>query len=324
MQSKPLTNWLLLSTVLFAGLIAWPNSHGADEVPVLPQRSEPLPPPDADVSGKPMFPTVDPVAKNWVQFVRVRQPDFQFAWTNDKDHEDAGIETKGGGAYFGVSAMHVLYKATDLGLVPPAGSTKPQVLFAPTTRPPNGSCLEIGTAYTGLPGQTSTAFVYVYDFCTSPRAFVSTMPVNADFMKKYAGATVAGRSAYKVSIFTQDKSLNDSTKWLARIFNYKRGTWETIFAEHGYVRADYRGWSIFETWYAAGQCSKSLPVLAAANISYLNAISGNWEPISDNMTQLDNSLHGGGNCFQDDSHGQASYVLSKVSQSGWQVVSTGH
>jgi hypothetical protein len=300
------------------------DKQAAGQSPRAPVASDPDPAKQASTSHA-ALPGVDPVVKNWSDFVRVRQPDLLFAWTNDKDHEDAGIETSGGGAYFGTSAVHIIYQEGDFTLTPPPGATHAQTLFAPTTRPPNGACLEMGTAYTAVPGQATTVYLYVFDFCTSPRAFVYTKPVDATFMTYYAGASIAGKPAYTIAIFTQDRSLNAQTKWYAQIFNYKNKMWDTLYTDQGYVSSDYRGWSIFETWYGAGQCSKSLPVLTAASLSYYNVLSSMWEPIAENMNQLQNSVHSGGNCFEDDPHGPASYVVQKLNPvNGWQVISTGN
>jgi hypothetical protein len=265
------------------------------------------------------------IVKEWLQFSRVRQPDHQYAWTTDRDHEDAGIETPGGGSYLGVFGVHAVYKQGTIQLTAPAGATQTQTLYAPTTRPPNGSCLEIGTAYTTEPGRPTTAYVYVYDFCSAHGAFVRTDPIDDEFVDTYAGARIGTVAAYTAYIYTPDRRLSEETEWLAVIRNYKLSRWELLWSTHGYFSDDRRGWSIFETWYRQGQCSKSLPVIGAAGLMFFDSASSAWEAVNANMVQLQNSLHPGGNCFgTDGQHGPPSYQLSLLpSRNAWQVSSTG-
>lgn len=270
---------------------------------------------------------IDPVVQYWSSFVRARQTTTHFAYTGNGDHENAGVYTSGGGAYLGVEALHSVFKTGDFDLAIPAGAQGPQTLYAPTTRPPNGACLEVGTGYTTLPGQHTVVHVYVYNFCQSPRRFVRVMAVDDKFMNTYAREPVQGAApAYKIMIKPDGNVISSRTKWTAMIYNYLEKRWCVIGSAQGYVASDRNGWSIFETWYKKGQCSQTLKILGASNIAYYNGITGGWEPISDDMSPLRNVLHHGGDCFMDqDANNKASYdVIELRTVHGWEVRGTGN
>ena len=325
---------LILYTVLFTRLLVFAQETG--KAAMSPNKDNAVSQPESPTS----------LPAKWTRFVKVRQPDLLKAWTTDNDHEDAGIETYGGGPFLGVDAVHTVYKDGAFQLEPPAGATEPQTLFAPTTRPPNGSCLEVGTAYTTEIGKKTSTNIYVYNFCTSEAttvvkcplqlgqeispstvtndhvgAFVVSCPVNATFMKRYAGGSVSGIPAYQVEIYTLDTDLTGVVTWNADILNFETNKWETLFTAQGYYDSDVRGWSIFETWYHQGQCSRSIPVMSAARILYYNAQTRKWDPIADNMSQLQNSLHRGGACFNSN---PVSYKVEELTpDQAWKVTSTG-
>jgi hypothetical protein len=266
---------------------------------------------------------VDRIVTSWSKFADSRRSDTHFAWTVSGDHENAGIYTKGGGPYVGVEAVHVVFKSGEFDLEFPSGGHGAQTLYAPTTRPPNGSCLEVGTAYTTPAAFVQTVvYVYVYDFCKSP---VRTLLVNDEFMHNYVKGLDNGAVAYKIRITPDGNSLAATTTWSAMIYNDVNNEWDTVATSRG-VRSDSAGWSIFETWYGKGQCSKTLKLIKAVDIAYYNALSGAWEPIVDDMRPLRNDVSRGGNCFMDgDPSNLASYKVEKLASShGWQVIGTGH
>lgn len=270
---------------------------------------------------------VDDISRYWSDFVEARRTVTHFAYTGDGDHENAGIYTKGGGAYLGVEAVHLLFKIGDFKLEVPPGAQGIQRLYAPTTRPPNGGCLEVGTAYTTIAGQANTSVhVYVYDFCSSPRRFTRTIVVDDTFLHQYAREQAPGVLAYKIRIMPDSGSISSRTKWSAMIYNYTDQNWTTLSTSRGFVRSDLNGWSIFETWYKKGQCSKTLKSISATEIAYYNALNDKWEPIADHMPPLVNQMHSGGNCFMNqDSNNLASYTIMQLqSAHGWKVSGTNH
>lgn len=268
----------------------------------------------------------DPIAEYWSEFAEARRTATHFAFTVAGDHENAGIYTDGGGPYLGVDAIHTVFKEGDFDLPIPPGAHGAQTLYAPTTRPPNGSCLEVGTAYTTVRGQRTAVRLYVYDFCSSPARFIKALAVNNQFVQAYARESIDGVSFYRIRIQPSDRALDAHTIWQAKIYNYKTGDWYTIASARGYVRNDYAGWSIFETWYQKGQCSKTLKSIRALRIAYYNANTEKWEPIDNKMLPLRNSIRFGGNCFMDqDNQNLASYKVNQLNDlHGWEIIGTGH
>jgi hypothetical protein len=266
------------------------------------------------------------VDRYWSKFEAARRAQVHFAWATANDHENAGIYTTGGGNYLGVEAVHTVFKQGDFNLEIPAGAQGAQVLFAPTTRPPNGSCLEMGTAYTTVGAHPTIIYVYVYDFCKSPRKFVYKTAVDDVFLKTYGSRSVDGVWSYKIRIWPADQPKGAQTKWLAQLYNYTQNEWTTVANATGTVPKDHKGWSIFETWYKQGQCSRTLRTIQAIDISYYNTDTLGWQPITNDMTPLHNSLNRGGNCFVDqNANDLASYKIFELQDShGWQVQGTNH
>jgi len=336
---------IFLATTAFAV----PQASPPAGVPYTPDK------PVITMSRKSPAPTPAPAsqpASDWDRFRKSRQREQLLSSTIDNDHEDAGIETKGekmtsdsstsqgafGVTYTGVFAVHAVYSSDDFHLQLPPSATRTQTLFAATTRPPNGSCLEVGTSYTTDLGATTTkAAIYVYDFCKSNHSDwgIAPFPVNgkepiyvdSNFMKTYAGAKIQSTPAYSLMIFTKDYPLSSDSTWYAQIFNYQTKQWDTLYKSTGLFDLDPRGWSIFETWFQQGQCSESLPFLGAEQLAYYNSSSGKWDPVKPDMVVLKNEVsHGGSqnnNCFTDDHTGPASYQIQAVSPeyASWRVVS---
>lgn len=284
--------------------------------------------------------STDTVTSDVSSFWASRQP-HQLSSTIDGDHEDAGIWTKGepsgSSQYVGVYANHVVYKSGTLSLSLPPNATHSQTLFAPTTRPPNGGCLEVGTAYTTEVGsKVTSAALYVFDFCSAsqpnwgispiPPSGSPQFPIDDAFLNTYTFQSKLGIREYTVIIYTEDKTISSTSLWFAKLRNYATGSWDELYRSTGQRIADPRGWSIFETWYQKGLCDESIPTLGADSIRYLNSTTNNWDDLQASMGSLTNTVDIGGslnqNCFVDDSTGKASYAISPTSVANhWQVVS---
>lgn len=280
----------------------------------------------------PTPPVATPSGTAFDKFKNRRRPgNLSFADVND--HEDAGVLNDGGSIYTGVFAVHTIYSPSNFSLQLPAGAAAPQTLFAPTTRGTNGACIEVGTAYTASPGSTSTNVeVYAFDFCmTGGPNWGKRVAVTQDFIDTYAGATAHGQRAYALAVYTNDTTITGSSPWRAELYNFKTQQWEEFYTSRGSFAAyDPRGWSIFETWYQPGQCSKSLPVLGVEGLAYYQPVSKQWENLAETMSPqgtvpLRNHTDLGGSCFLPDSHGPASYHLSPdvPAYNMWKVDSSG-
>lgn len=314
--------------VLFSVLTISIRSVSAQVVPTdLPVLKLPEPPTElspTSVVGQQPHP-IDSVA-----FIDTRSVIGQFASTVVGDHEFAGYLTNGGGPYSGVIAYHLFYTEQEFTLKLPPGATHPQTLFAPTTRAPNGGCLEMGTAYVTNPGEPTHTSVYAYDFCNGKK-FGRQIAIDKNFLKKYSASNSAGQKYYIASIVTNAPTVGVKANWNGAFFNFLTGSWDIFFSSTG-LSDDQRGWSIFETWFQKGQCSKSLPALRAWNVQFKNLDTGLWEGATQNMSRLTvNQLDGKSsdstntNCFNDDETGSASYNFTAINpNSAWEVRSTGN
>ena len=307
--------------------------------PVNPHAYTP-PKPSVKVAQKPPAPRPAGGTTSDVQRFRAsRQVNQLLASTIDQDHEDAGVESTGGGPYTGAFALHGVYQTGTIQLKLPEGATRTQILYAPTTRPPNGACLEVGTAYTtDIATKQTVGNVYVFDFCKPgggdfaiPPIAVAGQPapiaIDGDFMTTYAGAVTHGNPAYAVAIFTTDSAISGASTWYAQLFNYKTKQWETKYSTQGSFPEDPRGWSIFETYFQAGLCSESLPPLGADGLSFFNSATQSWDRVAKQMQSLPVHISYGGthnnNCFVADQTGLASYTVAPTPPEfyWWQVLS---
>jgi hypothetical protein len=281
---------------------------------------------------KPQVPSAPPTSTQAEQskFVQYRRNFTKGTLSSalKKDHEEAGIifETHPmldgiQNEYSGIYIRHVVYPTSTVRLrVPPAAQDE-QILYAATSRPPNGSCLEVGTAYVTEPHATVTNTVlYVYNFCKAgggdfeiPPTLQKGRIVDLSFMDKYVAVKALDLPAYELRIFTRDYPLTDSSTWYAQIHNQKTNDWETLFQAKG-IADDLRGWSIFETYYQPGLCSEALPLIGADQISLLRKGSTDTPELAGaTMPPLTVRFHDGKsekyNCFVDDSTGLASYQV---------------
>jgi hypothetical protein len=307
--------------------------------PVNPHAYTP-PKPSVKVAQKPPAPRPAGAGMSDLERFRAsRQVNQLLASTIDQDHEDAGVESAGGGPYTGVFALHSVYQIGTIQLKLPATATKTQILYAPTTRPPNGACLEVGTAYTtDITTKQTVATVYVFDFCKPgggdfaiPPIAVAGRPepilIDTNFMTTYAGAVTHDSPAYAVAIFTTDSTVSSTSNWYAQLFNYTTKQWETKYSTQGSFPEDPRGWSIFETYFQAGLCSESLPPLGADELSFFNSATQAWERVAKQLQGLPVHISYGGthnnNCFVADQTGPASYTVAPTPPEfyWWQVLS---
>jgi hypothetical protein len=328
-MSKPLVVrkiCLIAAFVLLASAGGWSQQH---PTPPSPKNAPPYTPPKPEINVKARPPAPTPAGNGMSDLDRFRasrQQSQLLSSTIDADHEDAGVETAQGGPYTGVFAVHAVYETGKIQLKLPANPTRTQILYAATTRPPNGSCIEVGTAYTtDINTKQTTVTVYVFDFCKPGGGDFVIPPIPVDgknpimvddtFMSTYAGASTQGIPAYAVAIFTPDSVISNNSTWYAQLFNYQTKAWDTLYSTQGSFPSDPRGWSIFETYFQAGLCSETLPPLGADELSFFNPANKTWEQVAQQMSGgLAVHISYGGihnnNCFVDDPTGKASYVVT--------------
>ena len=263
------------SVIAFCCCLQYVPSIGfAQSSPNLPKLQ--LPEPPTELSAPAEFSQQQHPIEG-ASFIASRKSIGKFAETVAGDHEMAGFLTSGGGPYAGVTAAHIFYTSAEFKLTLPPQAHLSQTLYAPTTRRPNGSCLELGTAYVTNPNEDTRVSVYAYDFCKpNLSGFGRQVPVDQGFLNNYSSSTTDSKKYYVVSIATNAPSPGIKANWNSSLYNFATKQWDVFYSSTG-LSDDARGWSIFETWYQKGQCSKSLPSLRSWNIQFKNSTTGKWE-----------------------------------------------
>ena len=116
-------------------------------------------------------------------------------------------------------------------------SNSNDILYAPTMKPADGSCIEVVTVHT-----TSTPQVWAWDWCGSI-APAAEVDVTSGFLSKYT-TTVDGRSAYTTEEVQTNTSKNT---WTAYLYDYPTQSWDTLFTSSGTDQSGLSyGWDMFE------------------------------------------------------------------------------
>jgi len=286
--------------------------------------------PSAETHGKVRLQNVapPPEASAFIE-MRSKDTDVLFASAINGDHESVGVSLKQGSALVGIRGWNAVYRSTDFSLPLPAGATagKKEFLYAPTSRPPNGSCLEVGTAYQTDFQSPTAVFLYVFDFCGITRRFLRWIKIEDLEKASYLKQGPNSSYMYYFSISPDMVPVSGTTKWTAELFNFAHRSLDRLAQSQG-VSSDGRGWSIFETYYEQGQCPRSLPRIYSEGIEVMDEISNKWTP-SNPSEGLDYKIYDSASpaayCFHNDASGLASYKFAlETNQRGWAVVSTGH
>ena len=207
---------------------------------------------------------------------------------SDSTHQDAGIVSNdtSGSPVNGVRAFHTIYSPTAIHLEPSGGQT--QFLYAPTTKGPNGDCLEFGTAYTDSGSGTSANF-YVFDFCAggSP-GFKVSIPIDASFMSTYT------RKWNGLTVYNGETIQGPGT-WYALLYNYAHKRWDRVYTTSG--AGGNNAWSIFEFYFSPGPCPM-LPKFSAQDIRFYDPTQGTWNRATPtDGTGVSQTLGPPGSCF---------------------------
>ena len=309
-------------------LVALASATCAEAAAPIPPTLTNLPPPDSATYGQVRARNMRPPRETErYRLLRKSSPDNLFARTVAGDHEAVGISFLSGSTYVGIEGWNVIYAAKDFVLQIPqtADAASEQFLYAPTARPPNGSCLELGTAYETLPGKPTEVSLYAFDFCTAQGVFLRWTPFDDVLLNMYTRRDGTNR-LYYFRIIPDNMAVSASTKWTAELFNFQKNRWDQFASAQG-ESTDPRGWSIFETYFQPGQCSKSLPLLFASTIEVLDATTGAWKKVDFGDSLFVSTYDSSGPsayCFRADHTGPASYLFSLVAEkAGWAVSSTG-
>ena len=146
-------------------------------------------------------------------------------------------------------------------------SNSADVLYAPTMKPANGSCIEVVTVHT-----TGTPQIWAWDWCKAIAAGAE-VSVNSSFLAKYT-TTVNGRTVYTQKTVQTSKSNNT---WTSYLYNYQTGAWDTLFSSSGTDQSGLKyGWDMFEFYsstnpstgntYVCGDIAKAGLVVESSNV----------------------------------------------------------
>jgi hypothetical protein len=238
----------------------------------------------------------------------------------EDDHSDVGVTFSGGNRYTGIYSIHSVYTPNEqLNMTFPAGQSGQELLYSPTTKMPDGGCLENGTYYLSVdPAQTFAGF-YIFDFCGTG-GFAYFHDIDAAFHRAYV-RNLNDVPSYVVQELADRRVLTANTVWTTYLYNFASSRWDAVFREAGRT-GGLAGWSIFESYYLPGQCP-SLPTMQARQIQLYDPQRG-WIHVTASMPDTSVDTGGGGtlDCFN---LAPVSYKFTFVKSNWWwRVSSTGN
>lgn len=187
-------------------------------------------------------------------------------------------------------------------------------VYAPTTMPAGGSCIEITQVYQRLAGGATTGKYFgVYDWCESGPIgqFDVYQPETSTFTNRYV-RTYQGRSTFAVTIVTPNTGNTYGQCWYAHIYDYLLGGWEQRLQRCGTPThgAGDTGWTMWESWGLMnnGRCV-TLPSIRALDISIADPVSSGFAPFTDFPSDF-SQLGPVGACWQNGTYSFSSPVPS--------------
>ncbi|KAA2264071.1 carbohydrate-binding protein [Solihabitans fulvus] len=186
-------------------------------------------------------------------------------------HNFWGILPPNEGAGDGMSATHAVFP--DLKI-----SQDGDFLYAPTSKPGAGGCVEVVTSYSSYYGPQ----IWAWDWCGSGN-LEKQVNVDSTFTATYT-TTVNGHLSYSVRNVQTNAASN---AWTAYLFNYRTNTWDAFFSSSGQDQsASTYGWDVFEIYSSVnpstGQgyyCTASVGKTFESNDIKLRK-NGSWVPAS--------------------------------------------
>lgn len=194
----------------------------------------------------------------------------------------------------GIYTNHTAYLPTSVTLRAPINNNSFDLLYAPTTKPPDGGCLETGTDYWVYRDGSGNVYppastLRIYSFCgASANSFVVAKNIDSTFFSNYV--RYFSNSESKTAMYTMEVKILSDGLWHALIYNYSLGVWEDLYQVGG--RNTYYGgigWSLFETHYDGGNdlCSK-MPTISSDGLRLQSA---------DHTWALNTTANGGSNGY---------------------------
>lgn len=175
--------------------------------------------------------------------------------------------------WYGVHSIKDVSLNLNLPTPGPAGAIW---LYAPTTLPPAGSCIE------GVVRHERTIFVpttihYLgwYDWCTTSNQW-HLAPMDASFQSKYV-RTYNGKPTLAISIVSP-VSGPATDCWYANLYNYNVGGWEGVFQSCGTSMSGWgnTGWTMWEAYNMGEVGCPVLPSIRSMEIQLANPSTSQW------------------------------------------------
>ena len=217
-------------------------------------------------------------------------------------------------------------------LAPGANQVGDDLLYAPSTRPPNGGCIEGGQAYYNggqYTGYNTHAYIFAFDFCGgSGKSFHPD--TSSTWFNTYVRTDKDG-PYYTIQLWNGA----GPNVWQQRYYNYTTNQFDLFYQTTGNFTTDgLDGWAQFETKYnvqagTTAQCSPNLPNIQETSIRFYNGSQTIWLTPSnsslDQPTPGETSYGSYGTCFNTNIT-PASYAFSLPygKYDTWRVTSTGY
>jgi hypothetical protein len=115
------------------------------------------------------------------------------------------------------------------------------VVYAPTSLPSGGACMEMTTAYT-----SGGPVLWAWDWCGGNAGVGKLVNIDAGFLTTYT-TTVNGQAAYSTDIHQTNPTSNT---WSSYLYNYQTHAWDVFYTSSGtYDLGDKGfGWDMFEIY----------------------------------------------------------------------------
>ena len=203
---------------------------------------------------------------------------------NGEDHEAEGVFLSGYRVpYNAIFATQSAYEGQQRPLSLPNLVSGSAQAYAPTLHLGWGGCLEASSFYDTSSSGTTAQFT-IYNFCLSSPALIASIPIDADFLRKYVRLTPDGTPSYAVEMYTSDTFPTYTSTWTALLYNYGDGKYDAIVTvpANGGTSPDAAGWSVTELYDSAGECPRMAPV--RANYAALHdAFADTWRAFAPSM-----------------------------------------
>ena len=185
--------------------------------------------------------------------------------------------------------MYTIHDLAQELQLPAASSSLGVWVYAPTSLPPGGSCIEATQVYRRrYRGATTGKLFGLWDWCQSGAdgEFDVLEAQTTSWTQRYV-RTYQGMPTYAIVIVTPNTGNTWGQCWYANLYDYILGGWVQKLAKCGIPghNGQRAGWSMWESWYLfppyTGGCPK-LPGIRALDIAFADPSTSSFVPFTDN------------------------------------------